>query len=252
VTVDIGIGAGSANLSDFQLLTNQVTFDPGEFEQFALVEVFADSDCEGQETIRLLLGAPTNAEIGAIDRHDIVITGSVVELEPNNDVNQAVGIGPLAALSPGVAASLCGTVLEIGATDDFDVYMIDVAADTEITLDLTSAEAGADFILILAELGGIAFQVVDVNGVGGGESAVFNRLAGQSFLISVSVVDPNQTGNPLSAEYEIFLSGATPLPLPPPARDEDRELQELLALDAGWSALIEHAAARDEPVFARR
>lgn len=65
VTVDLGAG-GTASADDYQPLPTTVTFNPGVTSKKVRLVTNDDAQVEGTEVVRLSLGTPSNATVGAI------------------------------------------------------------------------------------------------------------------------------------------------------------------------------------------
>jgi trimeric autotransporter adhesin len=75
VTVPFTVGGTAANPADFTITASPLTITAGNTSATITVTVVADGVAEGDETVIVTLGTPTNATLGATTVHTLTITG---------------------------------------------------------------------------------------------------------------------------------------------------------------------------------
>lgn len=155
VTIDYSTADGTASApDDFEAVSGTLALAPGETSGSVTVPVLSDIVGEAAtETFTVVLTMPTHATIA-----DGTATGTITD---DDDCS------PLAVLVPGqtAAGDLADTDCEWRAPGDyFDMYLVTVAEDATIAVDLTSNAKEIDPYLALFSLDGTP----DVQEDGGG------------------------------------------------------------------------------------
>jgi hypothetical protein len=215
ITVPVLISPGSTatNVFDFNLLQATATFAIGDVETTVDLEVLSDMECESDELIRLTLGVPSGgATLGFQDDHDVLIDGSLMELEPNDTAAEAVANGASAMLTaaPPVFEGFCGDIDEAGMIDNNDVFQFDTLDDVLVEVTLMPKDATADVSIIITELPALPMLFVNDNGPGQSEVVSFNWGPGSDLGVIVSAL-AIATG---SSPYELRVT-AQPIPIAP-------------------------------------
>ncbi len=75
VTVPFTVGGTAANPADYTITASPLTITAGNTSATITVTVVADAVAEGDETVIVTMGTPTNATLGATTVHTLTITG---------------------------------------------------------------------------------------------------------------------------------------------------------------------------------
>jgi hypothetical protein len=101
VTAPYSVGGSAVNPDDHDLADGTLTIAAGSTSDTVTFDVVGDSDAEPNETVTLTIGAPTNANLGAVPVHTVTIadddsdwdvTVTAVTAPPSANLGQAVPV----------------------------------------------------------------------------------------------------------------------------------------------------------------
>ena len=203
VTVPFTVTGNASGGTDYTITNSPVTIPSGQTETTIDITVVNDTDVEGDETVIVTMGTPTNATQGATTQHTATITDNDVRVSANDATPGTSGDG--AADSFGVGISGGQLVVTVGGATAFSGspgsvhrLVIDGSSDDDtLTVDFGSGDP--------VPAGGISY-------VGSGQATGDGLvIEGGSFTDVTYTMDGTDSGTVALDARTIVFTGLEPI-----------------------------------------